>query len=72
MRSGSSAAVSSTGVPSAGARRQRRARGADPGGAQARAAEPELGAHVPPDEIDELRIVSNYLASHPETTQLVL
>jgi DNA polymerase III subunit epsilon len=32
----------------------------------------ELGAHVPPDEIDELRIVSNYLASHPETTQLVL
>jgi len=32
----------------------------------------ELGAHVPPQEIDELRIVSNYLASHPETTQLVL
>jgi DNA polymerase III subunit epsilon len=32
----------------------------------------ELGAHVPPDEIDELRIVSTYLASHPETTQLVL
>ncbi len=32
----------------------------------------ELGAHVPPEEIDELRIVSNYLASHPETTQLVL
>ena len=32
----------------------------------------ELGAHVPPDEIDELRIVSNYLASHPETTQLAL
>ena len=32
----------------------------------------ELGVHVPPDEIDELRIVSNYLASHPETTQLVL
>ncbi len=32
----------------------------------------ELGAHVPPNEIDELRIVSNYLASHPETTQLVL
>jgi DNA polymerase III subunit epsilon len=32
----------------------------------------ELGTHVPPDEIDELRIVSNYLASHPETTQLVL
>ena len=32
----------------------------------------ELGAHVPPTEIDELRIVSTYLASHPETTQLVL
>jgi DNA polymerase-3 subunit epsilon len=32
----------------------------------------ELGAHVPPTEVDELRIVSNYLASHPETTQLVL
>ncbi len=32
----------------------------------------ELGTHVPPDEIDELRIVSNYLAGHPETTQLVL
>ncbi|HUA71580.1 MAG TPA: exonuclease domain-containing protein [Solirubrobacteraceae bacterium] len=32
----------------------------------------ELGAHVPPDEIDELRIVTNYLAAHPETTQLVL
>ena len=32
----------------------------------------ELGAHVPPDEIDEFRIVSNYLASHPETTQLVI
>ena len=35
------------------------------------AAAPQLGAHVPPTEIDELRIVSNYLASHPETTQLV-
>jgi DNA polymerase-3 subunit epsilon len=32
----------------------------------------ELGAHVPPDEIDELRIVSTYLASHPDTTQLAL
>jgi DNA polymerase-3 subunit epsilon len=32
----------------------------------------ELGAHVPPTEIDELRIVSTYLASHPETTQVVL
>jgi DNA polymerase-3 subunit epsilon len=32
----------------------------------------ELGAHVPPDEIDELRIVANYLAAHPETSQLML
>jgi DNA polymerase-3 subunit epsilon len=32
----------------------------------------ELGAHVPPDEIDELRIIANYLAAHPETTQLAL
>jgi DNA polymerase-3 subunit epsilon len=32
----------------------------------------ELGAHVPPDEIDEVRIVSNYLASHPDTPQLML
>ena len=32
----------------------------------------ELGAHVPPDEIDELRIIATYLASHPETTQVML
>ncbi len=32
----------------------------------------ELGAHVPPDEIDELRIIATYLASHPETTQVLL
>jgi DNA polymerase III subunit epsilon len=32
----------------------------------------ELGAHVPPDEIDELRIIANYLASHPDTTQVAL
>jgi DNA polymerase III subunit epsilon len=32
----------------------------------------ELGAHVPPDEIDEVRIVETYLASHPETAQLAL
>jgi DNA polymerase-3 subunit epsilon len=32
----------------------------------------ELGAHVPPDEIDELRIIANYLAAHPETPQLAL
>ncbi|MBV8711111.1 MAG: GIY-YIG nuclease family protein [Solirubrobacterales bacterium] len=32
----------------------------------------ELGAHVPPDEVDELRILATYLASHPDTTQVVL
>jgi DNA polymerase III subunit epsilon len=32
----------------------------------------ELGTHVPPDEIDELRIVANYLTSHPETPQVIL
>jgi DNA polymerase-3 subunit epsilon len=32
----------------------------------------ELGAHIPPDEIDEVRIVASYLASHPETPQLIL
>jgi DNA polymerase III subunit epsilon len=32
----------------------------------------ELGAHVPPDEVDEVRIVASYLASHPDTPQLVL
>ncbi len=32
----------------------------------------ELGAHVPPDEIDELRVIASYLASHPDTPQLVL
>jgi DNA polymerase-3 subunit epsilon len=32
----------------------------------------DLGAHVPPDEIDEVRIVANYLASHPDTRQLAL
>ncbi len=32
----------------------------------------ELGAHVPPQEIDEVRIVATYLASHPETPQLSL
>jgi DNA polymerase-3 subunit epsilon len=33
---------------------------------------PGSGAHVPPDEIDEVRIVATWLASHPETPQLVL
>jgi DNA polymerase III subunit epsilon len=32
----------------------------------------ELGAHLPPDEVDEVRIVATYLASHPETPELVL
>jgi DNA polymerase III subunit epsilon len=32
----------------------------------------ELGAHVPPDEIDEVRIVATYLSSHPDTAQLAL
>ncbi|MGI9185654.1 MAG: exonuclease domain-containing protein [Solirubrobacteraceae bacterium] len=32
----------------------------------------ELGAHVPPGEIDEVRILGSWLASHPETAQLVL
>jgi len=32
----------------------------------------ELGAHVPPDEIDELRILGSWLAAHPETPQLAL
>jgi len=32
----------------------------------------ELGAHVPPDEVDEVRIVATYLASHPQTAHLVL
>jgi DNA polymerase-3 subunit epsilon len=32
----------------------------------------ELGAHVPPDEIDELRIIATYLDSHPDIPQLVL
>ncbi len=32
----------------------------------------ELGAHIPLDEIDEVRIIACYLASHPGTPQLVL
>jgi DNA polymerase-3 subunit epsilon len=32
----------------------------------------DLGAHLPPHEIDEIRIVETYLASHPETPQLPL
>ncbi|MGA9858475.1 MAG: exonuclease domain-containing protein [Solirubrobacteraceae bacterium] len=32
----------------------------------------ELGAHVPPNEVDEVRIIGTWLASHPDTPQLVL
>ena len=32
----------------------------------------ELGAHVPPDEIAEVRIVTTYLASHPDVEQRLL
>jgi DNA polymerase-3 subunit epsilon len=32
----------------------------------------ELGAHVPPAEIDEVRILGTWLASHPDTPQLAL
>jgi DNA polymerase-3 subunit epsilon len=32
----------------------------------------ELGAHVPPPEVDEVRIVGTWLASHPATPQLTL
>ena len=32
----------------------------------------ELGVRVPPGEVDEIRIVGNYLAAHPEAPQLTL
>jgi DNA polymerase-3 subunit epsilon len=32
----------------------------------------ELGAHLPPDEVDEVRIVATYVESHPEVRQIVL
>jgi DNA polymerase-3 subunit epsilon len=32
----------------------------------------ELTAHLPPDEVDEMRIIATWLASHPDTPQLVL
>jgi DNA polymerase III subunit epsilon len=34
--------------------------------------EGEVGAHVPPDEVDEVRIIGTWLASHPDAPQLVL
>jgi DNA polymerase-3 subunit epsilon len=32
----------------------------------------ELTAHLPPDEVDEMRIVATWLASHPQSLQLPL
>lgn len=32
----------------------------------------ELGAHVPPDEVDEVRLVRTYLTSHPDVPQIDL
>jgi DNA polymerase-3 subunit epsilon len=32
----------------------------------------ELGAHVGPDEVDELRIIDRWMASHPGTPRLIL
>jgi DNA polymerase-3 subunit epsilon len=32
----------------------------------------ELGAHVAPDEVDELRIIDRWLASHPDAPRLIL
>ena len=32
----------------------------------------ELGIHLPSDEVDEIRVVGNYLAAHPDAPQLVL
>jgi DNA polymerase-3 subunit epsilon len=37
-----------------------------------RAGRPERTAHVPPDEVDELRILGTWLASRPDTPQLDL
>jgi hypothetical protein len=32
----------------------------------------DLATHLPPGEVDEIRIMATYLASHPDTSQLVL
>ena len=32
----------------------------------------EIGAHVPPDEVDEVRLIGTWLASHPDTAVLPL
>jgi hypothetical protein len=31
-----------------------------------------IGAHVPPHEIDEVRLIGSWLASHPDAPQLPL
>ena len=40
--------------------------------AMGRAGRIDRGAHVPPDEIDEVRLLGGWLASHPDTPQLGL
>jgi DNA polymerase III subunit epsilon len=40
--------------------------------ARASARRGELTAHLPPDEVDEVRIVATWLASHPQAPQLPL
>ncbi len=40
--------------------------------ALARGGRRELGAHVPPGEIDEVRLIATYLASHPDLRRLEL
>ena len=37
-----------------------------------RAGRAQLGAHVPPEEIDEMRLLGGWLAAHRDTPQLVL
>jgi DNA polymerase III subunit epsilon len=55
-------------VPDGGELERRTAAALARGGA----AGPGVGTHLPPDEVDEMRIVAAYLASHPDTPQLVL
>jgi DNA polymerase-3 subunit epsilon len=54
-------------VPDAGELVERTARALSRGGRPG-----EVGAFVPPDEVDEVRLVRTYLASHPGLPQLVL
>jgi DNA polymerase-3 subunit epsilon len=55
-------------LPEDGAELERRTRAALARGGRAG----ELGAHVPPEEVDEVRIVATWLLSHPQTAQLPL